>query len=64
MKRKNFVSFFFALIFIVCGTGAVFAEKQKMIYAYVNEDVITIKLSENLSALAFMDLLRSGDGRS
>ena len=61
MKRKTFISFIFALILMFCGTWPAFAEEQNMIYAYINEDVLTIKPAENSSASAFMDLLRSGD---
>ena len=61
MERKSFFILFFALILIICGTGSVFAEEQNMIYAYINEDVLTIKPAENSSASAFMDLLRTGD---
>ena len=61
MKRKTIISIFFTLIIIICSTGSVFAEEQNMIYAYINEDVLTIKPAENSSASAFMDLLRTGD---
>lgn len=61
MKRKTIISIFFTLIIIICSTGSVFAEEQNMIYAYINEDVLTIRPAENSSASAFMDLLRSGD---
>ena len=61
MERKNFFILFFVLILIICCTGSVFAEEQNMIYAYINEDVLTIKPAGNSSASAFTDLLRSGD---
>ena len=61
MTRKTFISFFFVFVIMICGKGAVLAEEQNMIYAYINEDVLTIEPAENSSASAFTDLLRTGD---
>ena len=61
MTRKTFISLFFVFVIMICGKGAVLAEEQNMIYAYINEDVLTIEPAENSSASAFTDLLRTGD---
>ena len=61
MKRKVLIFFLFCLITDIWGNSSVFAEEVPMIYAYINNSVLTIRPSGNSSAAAFLELLRDGD---
>ena len=61
MKRALSICFFVFALAVFGLSGFVFAEEAPMIYAYIGEDVITIKPAENTSAEAFLELLRKGD---
>ena len=59
--------FLFCFLFVLlCGLfvheiKSVSAEDPRMIYVYINDDVLTIKPAENSSAQAFIGLLHEGD---
>ena len=61
MKRKVLILLLFCLIAGIWKNTSVFAEEVPMIYAYINDSVLTIKPSGNSSAEAFLELLRDGD---
>ena len=49
------------LVLILLLTFNCSAAEEEMIYAHVNENVLTILPAENSSAEAFLEILRDGD---
>ncbi len=62
MKRISIISFLLCLFSSVCGMFSAYSEEEiPMIYAYINDHVLTIKPARNSSAEAFISLLHTGD---
>lgn len=61
MRRTALLLLFICLIISAIGILPGHCEEMPMIYAYINQSVLTIKPAENSSAEAFISLLKAGD---